>query len=113
MSNTKVGSEILYPDVVGQTGDYLGLTGGTLSGGLTMTYTGQTGATMTMVVSGGAVTAEEFIGSGADLSGIASWTTVPGSAGATGATGDVAYAAGFFYVCVATNTWQRAAISSF
>ena len=38
--------------------------------------------------------------------------TVPASASATGTTGDIAWASGFVYVCVATNTWQRAAIAT-
>jgi len=40
------------------------------------------------------------------------WVAVPGSASAAGAAGDVAYASGFIDVCVATNTWQRAAIAT-
>jgi hypothetical protein len=38
--------------------------------------------------------------------------TVPGSAGDTGATGQVSWDANFIYVCVATNTWKRAALST-
>ena len=33
-------------------------------------------------------------------------------AGATGVAGTITYASGFVYVCVATNTWQRAAIAT-
>lgn len=36
----------------------------------------------------------------------------PSSAGDTGVAGDVRWASGFVYVCVATNTWQRAAIAT-
>lgn len=36
--------------------------------------------------------------------------TAPASASAAGTAGQVAYASGFFYVCVATNTWQRATL---
>lgn len=33
----------------------------------------------------------------------------PATAGATGTTGQIAWDANYFYVCVATNTWQRVA----
>jgi len=39
-------------------------------------------------------------------------TTVPASAGATGVTGSIAYDSSFIYVCVATNTWVRAALAT-
>ena len=38
--------------------------------------------------------------------------TVPASAGATGTAGTIAWASGFIYVCVAANTWQRAALAT-
>jgi hypothetical protein len=38
---------------------------------------------------------------------------VPANATATGTPNQVAYDASFFYICVATNTWKRVAISSF
>ncbi len=37
---------------------------------------------------------------------------VPSSASDTGIAGTIAWASGFVYVCVATNTWQRAAIAT-
>jgi hypothetical protein len=37
---------------------------------------------------------------------------VPASATAAGVKGDIAYDAGYVYVCVDTNTWKRAALSS-
>jgi hypothetical protein len=40
------------------------------------------------------------------------WAAVPATATSTGTAGQVAYAAGFLYVCVATNTWRRVALSS-
>ncbi len=40
------------------------------------------------------------------------WVGVPASAAATGRAGDMAYASGFLYVCVATDTWQRVAIAT-
>lgn len=39
-------------------------------------------------------------------------TSVPGSAGATGAAGQMAYDSDYIYVCIATNTWKRAALST-
>lgn len=41
------------------------------------------------------------------------WQAVPANATASGIAGQVAYASGFLYVCVATNTWQRTALSTF
>lgn len=40
-----------------------------------------------------------------------SWTTAPASATSTGAVGQVAYDNNYFYICTATNTWERAAWS--
>jgi hypothetical protein len=40
------------------------------------------------------------------------WVAVPASATATGTAGQLAYASGFLYVCVATNTWRRTALLS-
>jgi hypothetical protein len=39
-------------------------------------------------------------------------TKTPASAGATGTTGQIAWDSSYIYVCVATDTWERAAISS-
>lgn len=39
-------------------------------------------------------------------------TTVPATATSTGSAGQIAYDTNFFYVCVATNTWRRTALSS-
>ena len=38
--------------------------------------------------------------------------TVPAAANSAGTAGDIAWASGFLYVCVATNTWQRVAIAT-
>jgi hypothetical protein len=37
--------------------------------------------------------------------------TVPASATATGTAGDIAWDAGYIYVCTATNTWKRVALN--
>jgi len=39
--------------------------------------------------------------------------TAPASATAAGTAGDIRYDSGFIYVCTATNTWVRAALSTF
>ena len=39
-------------------------------------------------------------------------TTAPASATDTGATGEIRYTSDFIYICVATNTWKRVAIST-
>lgn len=41
------------------------------------------------------------------------WVDVPATASSTGTAGQVAYASGFLYICVASNTWQRVAIATF
>jgi hypothetical protein len=38
--------------------------------------------------------------------------TAPASATATGTLGEIRIVNGFIYVCVATNTWQRTALST-
>jgi len=39
--------------------------------------------------------------------------TAPANSGDTGTTGEIRVVNGFIYVCVATNTWQRATLSTF
>lgn len=39
-------------------------------------------------------------------------STAPASAGATGVAGEVVFAAGFIYICTATNTWERVATAT-
>jgi hypothetical protein len=53
----------------------------------------------------------EFVSSGGGGSGL-TWSSVPASASATGTAGQIAYDANNFYVCTATNTWGRAALST-
>jgi len=43
---------------------------------------------------------------------VLSGPTVPASASATGTAGEVAWDADYVYVCVATDTWKRAALST-
>jgi len=39
-------------------------------------------------------------------------SNAPANASAAGAAGQIAYADGFLYICIATNTWQRVAIAT-
>lgn len=39
-------------------------------------------------------------------------TRTPASAGAAGVAGEIAFDASYIYICIATNTWERAAIAS-
>jgi len=39
-------------------------------------------------------------------------STVPASASDTGTAGSIAYDADYLYICVATDTWKRVAIST-
>jgi len=40
------------------------------------------------------------------------WATVPSTATSTGTAGQVARDSSYLYVCIATNTWKRVALSS-
>lgn len=51
------------------------------------------------------------IGGGSGGTGI-TWSSVPATSSSNGAAGQVAYDNGYFYVCVATNTWKRTALST-
>jgi hypothetical protein len=41
------------------------------------------------------------------------WQTAPTTATSAGVAGQVAYDAGFLYVCVSSNVWKRTALSTF
>jgi hypothetical protein len=43
---------------------------------------------------------------------VSALNTAPASATATGTTGEIRYTADYIYVCVATNTWKRSAVST-
>lgn len=78
-----------------------------LSGDMTL-RTGDTGDFIRLegnVISTGTVSAAGFSGDGSALTGVMKWSEVPDSAGATGSTGDVAYDATHFYLCVGENSW--------
>ena len=40
------------------------------------------------------------------------WVAAPALANSTGTAGSIAYDSGYVYICVATNTWKRAALTS-
>jgi len=76
------------------------LTAGTSSGQITLSAGGSTRVT---IASGGKTT---FASNAINVS----TSQTPASNG-TGTTGDIAWSNGFLYVCVATNTWQRVALT--
>lgn len=76
------------------------LTAGTSSGQITLAAGGSTRVT---IASGGKTT---FASNAINVS----TSQTPASNG-TGTTGDIAWSNGFLYVCVATNTWQRVALT--
>jgi hypothetical protein len=43
---------------------------------------------------------------------IAALNTAPASASGTGTLGEIRYTADYIYVCTATNTWKRSALST-
>lgn len=45
-------------------------------------------------------------------SGVVSYTAVPATLTSSGTAGEIAYDSNYIYVCTATNTWKRAALSS-
>lgn len=47
-----------------------------------------------------------------EVLGALSWAAVPASATSTGTAGQMAYANGFLYICVAANQWQRVALAA-
>jgi hypothetical protein len=49
---------------------------------------------------------------GEAISGSSPGGTAPASASDTGSPGQTAYDADYFYVCVATDTWKRVALST-
>lgn len=60
----------------------------------------------TITISNGVISSTNSGGSGI------SWVSVPSAADSTGTAGQVAYDSDYFYVCVATNTWKRTALST-
>jgi hypothetical protein len=82
------------------TGDWIWLSGNT--GTVVAKLTGNTGN----------LTTASFTATGT-AGGFNAPLYTPASSSATCTTGTVAWDAGFFYVCTATNTWKRGALASF
>ena len=53
---------------------------------------------------------DNLIWSGSELGRVSNGT--PASATATGTTGEIQWDSNYIYVCIATNTWKRVAIST-
>lgn len=47
-----------------------------------------------------------------DVTSLSLFTTVPTTSTSTGEAGQMAYDANYFYVCIASNTWKRTALST-
>lgn len=75
------------------------------------------GGQKTMQISNGMVNAFvssfTFGNSGAQCKVVIANPNVPANASAAGTAGEIAWDSGHLYVCVATNTWKRVAISTF
>ena len=56
----------------------------------------------------GSISATNILAGGVDLG----WVSVPASATATGTAGQKAYDANYMYICTATNTWRRVALTT-
>lgn len=54
----------------------------------------------------------DYVGFNAVAQGESASANVPASASASGVSGQVAYDSNYIYVCVATNTWKRAALTT-
>ena len=100
-----------------------GTTAGTVAAGDDSRITGAaTAANLTTETDNRVLYDEELtraVAYAADLAGQAARTlsgsvpsNVPASASAPGVAGQIRYASGYLYVCVAANTWQRVAIAT-
>jgi len=56
----------------------------------------------------GRITAEHI-----DVTSMSLFTTVPATSESPGTVGQMAFDSGYFYVCTALNTWQRAALITY
>ena len=119
--NTSVGYQSLYTNTTGSKNLCIGkLAGKDIITGSNNTiigeYTGSASLADTVVICSG-TTPRIIINSAGDASiqdgnlNIAT-TSTPASATATGITGTIAWDASYVYVCTATNTWKRTAIST-
>ena len=63
----------------------------------------------TLVVTGGPITSTGTVN--IELDAVVS-SSAPLTASSAGTTGQIAFSSGYVYVCIATNTWKRAALST-
>ena len=100
--------------------------GGNLAGSSNLTYSSGTfNITGIANVSGNLIVGGNIVGTVSNISGIETFTavtvtanivtttTAPGSNTANGTAGQIAFDANNIYVCVSSNTWKRAALSTF
>jgi len=66
-----------------------------------------TGLPQTLTVAEGGTGSKTAAGARTNLS-VPNYTSVPASATASGAAGDISWDATYIYVCTATDTWVRA-----
>ena len=87
----------------------------TISSGTGLAGGGDLSTNRTLTVSYGSTSTTACVGNDSRLSDARSisYTSVPATSGATGTAGAVARDANFLYVCVATNTWKRTALTAF
>lgn len=87
----------------------------TVSAGTGLTGGGDLSTNRTLTVSYGSTSTTSCVGNDSRLSDARSisFTTVPALSTSTGTAGAVARDTNFLYVCVATNTWKRAALTAF
>lgn len=71
-----------------------------------------TNGDIVFVAGGATISSYERLRIKADGSIIIKNSKTPASAGATGTAGQIAWDSNYFYVCVATNTWKRTALST-
>jgi hypothetical protein len=79
--------------------------------GITGTPTIVAGSNVTVTTAASSITISAAAG-GTGGGGSFSWSTAPASPSATASAGALAYDSSYFYVAVATNSWRRAALST-
>lgn len=87
----------------------------TISAGTGLTGGGDLSTNRTLAVSYGSTSTTACVGNDSRLSNARSisYTAVPALSTSTGTTGAVALDTNYLYVCVATNTWKRVALTFF